>query len=162
MTFSTADLCDEYPDLVRVCEPIFLSFGAVERFSGPVETVRVHEDNVLVERALGEIASGTVLVVDGGGSLRCALLGGRLAATAATRGLAGLVINGCVRDTAELAAIEVGILALAPHPRKSRKAGEGERGVPVEFGGLRFSPGDHLYADADGVVLAPRDLLSAT
>jgi regulator of ribonuclease activity A len=118
----------------------------------------VHEDNVLVEEALGDVETGTVLVVDGGGSKRCALLGGRLGELAASRSVAGIVVYGCVRDTAELALAEVGILALAPHPRKSRKNGGGERDVTVELGGLRIPPGDYLYADLDGVVAADRRL----
>jgi len=159
MDISTADLCDEYPDATRVCEPLFRSYGGRESFGGPARTVRVHEDNVLVERALGDVEPGTVLVVDGGGSRRCALLGGRLGELAASRGLAGVVVYGCVRDTAELARADVGILALASHPRKSRKSGAGERDVTVEFGGLRLSPGDRVYADGDGVIAADRDLL---
>lgn len=159
MSISTADLCDEHPDTARVCEPLFRSYGARESFGGPVRTVRVHEDNVLVEEALGEVEPGTVLVVDGGGSRRCALLGDRLAELAASRGLAGVVVYGCVRDTAELSRTEVGILALAPHPRKSRKNGAGERDVAVEFGGLRLAPGEYLYADTDGVIVADRALL---
>lgn len=159
MSISTADLCDEHPDTTRVCEPLFRPYGARESFGGPVRTVRVHEDNVLVEEALGEVEPGTVLVVDGGGSRRCALLGDRLAELAASRGLAGVVVYGCVRDTAELSRTEVGILALAPHPRKSRKNGAGERDAAVEFGGLRLAPGEYLYADTDGVIVADRALL---
>lgn len=159
MNPGTADLCDQHPDAVRVCEPIFRSYGARESFGGPARTVRVHEDNVLVEAALGDVEPGTVLVVDGGGSRRCALLGGRLAGIAASRGIAGVIVFGCVRDTAELAGEEVGILALSPHPRRSRENGAGEREVAVEFGGVRISPGDHVYADSDGVIAADRDLL---
>lgn len=159
MSISTADLCDEHPGVARVCEPLFRSFGARASFGGPVRTVRVHEDNVLVEAALGDVEPGAVLVVDGGGSRRCALLGGRLAEMAASRGLAGVVVHGCVRDTPELSRTEVGILALAPHPRKSRKNGEGERDVAVEFGGLRIASGEYLYADPDGVIAAEGSLL---
>jgi regulator of ribonuclease activity A len=121
--------------------------------------VRVHEDNVLVEEALGDVEPGTVLVVDGGGSRRCALLGGRLAELAASRGLAAVVVYGCVRDTTELSWTDLGILALAPHPRKSRKNGEGERDVTVEFGGIRLAPGDYVYADPDGVVVTEASLV---
>lgn len=158
MSINTADLCDEHPDATRVCEPLFRSYGARESFGGPVSTVRVHEDNVLVAEALGDVAPGTVLVVDGGGSRVCALLGGRLAGMAASRGLAGVIVYGCVRDTAELAQADVGILALAPHPRKSRKNGEGERDVAVEFGGIRLSPGEYVYADQDGIIVADGSL----
>lgn len=151
----TTDLCDEFPEHVSVCEPIFGSYGAKRSFHGPVSTVRVFEDNVLVLEALEEVPSGTVLVVDGGASKRCALLGDRLAAIAAGRGLAGIVVNGCVRDSGELAEIDVGILALATHPRKSRKDGAGARDVPVSFGGVMWRPGHHAYADGDGLVVAP-------
>ena len=159
MGISTADLCDEHPEITRVCEPLFRSYGARESFAGPVRTARVHEDNVLVRRALDDVEPGSVLVVDGGGSLRCALLGDRLAEIAASRGLAGVILYGCVRDTAELARTQVGILALASNPRKSRKNGEGERDVTVKFGGARFAPGEYVYADADGVIVADRKLL---
>lgn len=154
MTFKTADICDEFPEKVSVCEPLFTSYGAATSFSGPISTVKVHEDNVLVLEALEEVPAGTVLVVDGGGSLRCALLGDKLASIAASRGLAGIVIYGCVRDSRELSEIDVGILALATHPLKSAKGGEGEREIPVEFGSVTWTPGDHVYADEDGIVLA--------
>lgn len=159
MDISTADLCDEHPEITRVCEPLFSSYGAKESFGGPIRTARVHEDNVLVRRALDDIEAGSVLVVDGGGSLRCALLGDRLAQVAASRALAGIIVYGCVRDSAGLARTEVGIFALASHPRKSRKNGEGERDVTVEFGGVRFSPGEYVYADADGVIVSGRKLV---
>ncbi len=160
MSFNTADICDEFPEMVSVCEPIFNSYGSVESFSGPISTVKVYEDNVLVREALEEVPAGSVLVVDGVGSLRCALLGDNLAAIAASRGLAGIIVNGCVRDSRELAGIDVGILALATHPLKSKKEGEGERDVPVEFGGVTWTPGHHAYADEDGIVLAAEELRS--
>lgn len=159
MSLSTADLCDDHPDATRVCEPLFRSYGVRGSFGGPVRTVRVHEDNVLVEEALGDVEPGTVLVVDGGGSRRCALLGDRLAEIAASRGLAGVILYGCVRDTAELSQTQVGILALAANPRRSRKNGEGERDVTVGFGGLRLAPSEYVYADTDGVIAADRALL---
>lgn len=121
--------------------------------------MRVHEDNVLVQESLDSVQPGTVLVVDGGGSRRCALLGGRLAEVAASRGLASVIVYGCVSDTSELTRTDVGILALAAHPRKSRKNGEGERDVALEFGGIRLTPGDYVYADSDGVIAADADLL---
>lgn len=158
MTPNTTDICDEFSDDVSVCELLFNSYGSTERFHGPISTVKVYEDNVLVLQALEDLPAGTVLVVDGGGSKRCALLGDRLASTAATRGLAGIIVNGCIRDSAELSEIEVGVLALAPHPRKSGKAGDGERDVPVEFGGVTWSPGHYVYVDEDGVVLTAERL----
>jgi regulator of ribonuclease activity A len=158
----TADLCDSFPETVQVCEPLFTSYGSVTGFDGPISTVRVYEDNVLVREALEDLAPGSVLVVDGGGSRRCALLGDLLASIAASRGLAGIIINGCVRDSRELAGIEVGVLALATSPLRSRKQGEGQRDVPVRFGGLAWVPGQYVYADEDGVVVTDGMLHDAT
>ena len=158
--FQTTDICDEFPESVTVCEPMFTSYGAKASFSGPIATVRVHEDNVLVRQALEDLPEGTVLVVDGGGSKRCALLGDKLASIAASRGLKGVIINGCVRDSRELAQIEVGILALTTHPRRSNKEGAGERDVAVEFGGVTWTPVHYLYADEDGIVLVAEELYS--
>ena len=158
----TADLCDSFPETVQVCEPMFTSYGSVTGFDGPISTVRVYEDNVLVREALEDLAPGSVLVVDGGGSRRCALLGDLLASIAASRGLAGIIINGCVRDSRELAGIEVGVLALATSPLRSRKQGEGQRDVPVRFGGLAWVPGQYVYADEDGVVVTDGMLHDAT
>lgn len=154
MLFRTTDMCDIYPDQLQVAEPILNSYGGRRRFCGPVATVRVFEDNTLVREALETLPAGTVLVVDGGGSRRCALLGDRLAAIAVQRGLAGVIVNGCVRDTAELAEMGLGVLALAACPRKSKKEGRGERGVPVQFAGITWTPGAYVYVDEDGVVLA--------
>lgn len=153
MNFQTTDICDEFPDSVSICEPMFASYGAVSSFHGPIATVRVHEDNVLVREALEDLPGGTVLVVDGGGSKRCALLGDKLASIAANRGLAGIIVNGCIRDSREISEIEVGVLALATHPLKSRKNGEGERDVPVTFGGVTWTPEHYAYADEDGIAL---------
>lgn len=152
--FQTTDICDEFPNNVSVCEPVFTSYGARRSFHGPIATVRVHEDNVLVRLALEDLPEGTVLVVDGDGSKRCALLGDRLASIAASRGLVGIIINGCIRDSREISEIEVGVLALATHPLKSGKEGAGERDVPVEFGGVTWTPDHYVYADEDGIVLA--------
>lgn len=154
----TADICDRFPESVEVCEPMFASYGSVDGFDGRVSTVKVYEDNVLVREALEDLAPASVLVVDGGGSRRCALLGDKLASIAASRGLAGIVINGCVRDSRELAEIGVGVLALASHPYRSKKEGKGERDVPVNFGGVTWTPGQYLYADNDGIVLAAEKL----
>ncbi len=154
MTFSTPDLCDQHGDAVRVAEPVFRDFGGVRRFAGPVETLRVFEDNALVRRVLEEEGGGRVLVVDGGGSVRTALLGGNLAALAARNGWSGIVVFGAVRDVAELAAARVGIKALAACPRKSAKTGSGQRGVTVSLAGVTIGPGDYLWADEDGVVVS--------
>jgi len=158
MPFATPDLCDEFGAEVRVAEPLFRDWGGVARFAGPIATLRVFEDNALVRQTLETPGDGRVLVVDGGGSLRTALVGGNLAALAHRNGWSGLVIYGCVRDSAELAATAVGVKALHAIPRKSAKEGVGERGVPVAFAGVTFAPGAWLYADGDGIVIADRRL----
>lgn len=158
MPFATPDLCDEFGAEVCVAEPLFRDFGGVERFAGPIATVRVFEDNALVRQALEMAGGGRVLVVDGGGSLRSALVGGNLATLALENGWSGLVVYGCVRDAAELASTPVGVKALHAVPRRSGKAGAGERGVPVAFAGVTFTPGAWLYADRDGIVVANRKL----
>jgi regulator of ribonuclease activity A len=157
--FTTADLCDEFGSLVRVAEPLFKDYGGLGSFCGPLATVRVFEDNVLVREALEEEGGGQVLVVDGGGSTRCALIGDKLARMAHEHGWAGIVVNGGVRDSAELAGVPVGVKALHAVPRRSGKERVGDRDVPVSFAGISFEPGEYLYADADGIVVAERALL---
>ena len=159
MAFATTDLCDQFGDELRVAAPIFRDWGGAAWFSGPIETLRICEDNALVRSTLETPGDGRVLVVDGGASLRTALLGGNLAALAHRNGWGGLVINGCVRDAAELAAVPIGIKALCTIPRRSARTGAGERGIPVTFAGVTFTPGSFLYADVDGIVVAERDLL---
>jgi regulator of ribonuclease activity A len=158
MPFATPDLCDEFGAEVRVAEPLFRDWGGVERFAGPIATLRVFEDNALVRQALEMPGGGRVLVVDGGGSLRTALVGGNLAALAYQNGWSGVVVYGCVRDAAEIASTPVGVKALHAVPRRSARAGAGERGVPVAFAGVTFAPGAWLYADRDGIVVADRKL----
>ncbi|MDA8352456.1 MAG: ribonuclease E activity regulator RraA [Firmicutes bacterium] len=154
----TADVCDQYHEELQICEPMFRSFGGKQQFSGPIATVKVFEDNVLVREALETVPEGSVLVVDGGGSKQCALMGDRLGEIAVSRGLAGVIINGCVRDSAELSQMEIGVMALAPMPLKSRKEGKGDRDIPVTFGGVNWEPGHYVYADEDGIVVSPRSL----
>jgi len=154
----TADLYDEYADQLKIAEPIFRDFGRRKVFCGEIVTVKVFEDNVLVKKILGENGSGKVLVVDGGGSLRCALLGDNLASLAKESGWDGLIIYGCIRDSAEIATIEVGVKALNTHPAKSIKKGEGDVNIPVSFSGVTFNPGEYVYADEDGVVLSTQKL----
>jgi regulator of ribonuclease activity A len=154
----TADLCDSFHRELNICEIDFRSYGGRKQFYGPIATVEVFEDNVLVRQAIETVPPGTVLIVDGGGSRRCALLGDRLAALGVSRGLAGFIIHGCVRDVAELAALDVGILALGSTPWKSRKDGSGRRDTVLRFGGVEWAPGHYVYADEDGVVIAPRQL----
>ncbi len=152
MSLATADLTDEHPGL-QVLELPLRDFGGSKAFHGPVTTLKVFEDNSLVRAAFEEPGAGRVLVVDGGGSLRCALVGDLLAELAAKNGWAGAVVYGAIRDSAPIVGIAIGLKALATHPRKSVKRGEGQRDIPVSFGGLTIRPGDYLYADADGVVV---------
>ena len=159
MHFKTADLCDQFAAELQIAEPVFRSFGRRRSFFGPVSTIECFEDNSRVREAVGEPGDGRVLVVDGGGSRRCALLGDMLAKQAADNGWAGVVINGCVRDAAELAGFELGVLALAAMPRRSDKQGRGLRNVIVEIAGARIHPGDFVYADEDGMIVARRALV---
>ncbi len=154
MTFKTTDLCDSHAERLQVAEPIFSDFGGTLSFCGPVSTGRCFEDNSLVRAAFETPGEGRVLVVDDGGSLRCALIGDRLAALAADHGWAGAIVYGCTRDCADIAHIAFGLKAFATHPRRSRKRGEGERDVPVSFAGVTISPGQHVYADEDGIVIS--------
>jgi regulator of ribonuclease activity A len=160
--FSTCDLCDAHKGdatgSFRVLPPVFQRFGAVVAFMGQVSTVKCHEDNSEVKAALESPGAGRVLVVDGGGSLRRALVGGNIAAAAARNGWAGIVVDGCVRDLAELNATAVGIRALALMPLPTERRGQGQRDLPVFIHGVRIEPGDWLYADADGIVVSARAL----
>ena len=158
VTKATTDLCDAHGDAVEACEPVFHSYGGKRAFSGPVSTVRCFEDNSRVKEAVESEGHGRVLVVDGGGSRRCALFGGNLGLAAVRNGWAGIVIHGYIRDSAELNALDLGIRALGTMPLRSEKRGEGSRDVPVRFAGASFRPGDHVYADEDGVVVARRSL----
>jgi len=158
MTFSTPDICDEFPGRVQALEPLFKDFGGKRKFHGEVVTVKCHEDNSLVKRTLATAGGGKVLVVDGGGSLRCALLGDMLGALAIENGWQGVLVNGCVRDVEILRDMELGVRALESHPQKSEKRGEGEFNVIVRFAGVSFEPGEYLYADENGMVLARQKL----
>ncbi|MEH7121651.1 ribonuclease E activity regulator RraA [Bacillus sp. JJ1773] len=159
MMKKTADLCDKYGKELEVCQQEFRSFGKKKQFYGPISTVRVFEDNVLVRQSLETIPEGNVLVVDGGGSKRCALVGDMLGEIAVNRKLAGIIINGCVRDAAELAKLDIGILALGSNPLRSKKDGKGEIDIIVTFGGIDWNPGDYIYADEDGIVLSSKELI---
>lgn len=149
---STADLLDEHGDGAAVCLIQFRSYGAPV-FSGSIATVRALEDNALVRRSVSEPGNGRVLVVDGGGSMRCALMGDNIAAIAQENGWEGVVINGCIRDSAALDELGLGVKALGSNPRPSRKEGAGAVDLPVSFGGIAFMPGGHLHADRDGVIV---------
>lgn len=160
--FSTCDFCDAHKadtsGAFRVLPPVFNHYGGVAAFAGLVTTVKCSEDNTQVKAAVESPGEGRVLVVDGGASLRRALVGGNLAAAAARNGWAGIVVDGCVRDVAELAAAAVGIRALALMPLPTERRGEGQRDVGVQIQGVWVQPGDWLYADADGIVVSTRPL----
>jgi regulator of ribonuclease activity A len=158
MKFVLPDLCDQYGDSLRVLSPMLKNFGGNNCFHGKISTIKCHEDNSFVADAVREEGDGSVLVVDGGGSLRCALLGDNLAAIAASNSWAGIVVFGCVRDVVALKDISIGIQAIAPHPMKSVKRQVGLRDVEVSFGGVSFIPGQYVYADDNGVIVSEDEL----
>lgn len=158
MDIKTADLCDQFAAEVLIADPIFLRYGGRAAFGGPLATLKVYEDNTLVREVLSTSGQGQVLVIDGGGSLRCALVGDQLAQLAYDNGWAGIVVYGCIRDARAIAAIDIGVRALNTHPRKSVKRGEGQRQIPLTFAGITFIPGHYLYADEDGMIVAARPL----
>jgi regulator of ribonuclease activity A len=149
---STAGLLDEHPS-AAVCALAFRQFGGVASLDGTIATVRCFEDNVLVRQRVSEPGDGRVLVVDGSGSLRVALVGDNIASIAQDNGWAGLIIHGCVRDSAALRELPIGIKALGTHPKPSGKAGDGELDVPVTFGAVTFHPGARVASDDDGIVV---------
>ncbi len=155
---STPDLCDEYPHDVLVLDPVFKDYGGKTAFFGPAVTIKCFEDNSVVKALLDEPGYGRVIVMDGGGSLRRAILGDMLAANAVKNGWAGLLINGCIRDCDEIAALPLGVKALNTHPIKTDKRGVGDLDVPVTFAGHTINSGDWVYADRNGVVISRREL----
>lgn len=159
MTFLTTDLYDAHEGRVQVMEPGLRHFGGRTRFAGQAVTLKLYEDNSLVREVLGTPGQGKVLVVDGGGSLRCALLGDQIAELAVKNGWEGVLIHGCVRDSVALAALPLGVYALASNPRKSVKRGEGQRGLTLSFAAVSIQPGDWLYVDEDGVLISAQPLL---
>jgi regulator of ribonuclease activity A len=158
MSFTTPDICDEYQPEIQVVDPLFTEYGGREKFAGEMVTVKCFEDNSLVKQALSGEGNGKVLVVDGGGSLRCALLGDLLGAMAAENGWQGVLVNGCVRDVEILQDIDIGVRALNSHPQKSTKHNVGQFNIPLRFAGVAFEPGEYLYADKNGIVVASRNL----
>jgi len=154
-TYATTDLCDAHAD-IQVCDPVFQAFGGSPSFSGQIATLKIFEDNTLIKQAVESSGEGRVLVVDGGGSTRCGLVGGNLAVAAVQNGWAGIVVYGCIRDTGELAEQPLGVRALAAFPRKSQRGlHSGQAGIPVIFAGVVFREGEWLAADADGIVVLP-------
>lgn len=163
MSFKTPDLCDQYEaelgKTVRVVAPMFQRYGGRAAFCGEIVTLKIFEDNTLVREIFNEPGTGKVLVIDGGGSLRCALVGDQLAILAAKNGWEGVVVYGCIRDSGDINGIDIGVRALSTHPQKTVKKGIGDRNLAVTFGGVTFNPGEHLYADEDGVLVSSKPLI---
>ncbi|MDA0791423.1 MAG: ribonuclease E activity regulator RraA [Proteobacteria bacterium] len=158
MAYVLPDLCDDHPDLVTVAEPVFTSFGARDSFGGRIATIKCHEDNSLVAERVTEPGQGRVLIVDGGGSLRCGLLGDNLAKQAAENGWEGIVIYGCIRDVEIINVLPLAVKALAIHPMKSVKRGVGLIDEDVHFAGVTFRTGEYAYGDSNGLLVSPRAL----
>ena len=156
MPFHTADLCDQYSNLehFQIVEPIFKVFGAKTAFSGQITTLKVFEDNTLIRDKLQQTVKNRVLVVDGGGSNRCALMGSDLAELACNNGWQGVVVYGCIRDSIAINSLAIGIRALHTHPLKSRKRGLGDQDILITFAGVNFKKDHFLYADADGIIVS--------
>ncbi|KAF9598010.1 hypothetical protein IFM89_023582 [Coptis chinensis] len=160
---ATAEVCDSNAPLLlngdlRVLQPIFQIYGQSRAFFGPIVTLKVFEDNVLVRELLETRGEGRVLVIDGGGSMRCALVGGNLGQLAQTMGWAGIVVNGCIRDVDEINVCDIGVRALASHPLKSSKKRTGEVHGPIHIGGAMIRDGEWLYADSDGILVSKSEL----
>ena len=159
MQFLTTDLCDAHPDAVRVVEPLFTNYGSKICFGGEIVTIKCHEDNSLVKDNAGKPGPGKVLVVDGGGSMRRALLGDIIAANARKNGWEGIIIYGCIRDVDAIRALDLGVQALGVIPLRTEKRGIGDLNVPVTFGGVTFQPGEFVYADNNGIIVSAEPLL---
>jgi regulator of ribonuclease activity A len=157
--FKTADLCDEFATELQIAEPVLRDFGGRVEFRGLIVTIKVDDDNTSVRALLETPGDGRVLVIDNGGSLRCALVGDQLGELACRNAWTGIIVNGCIRDSVELGRLPIGIKALAAMPLRSNKRAPGQLDQPVQFAGVTFSPGHYLYADADGMVVASRPLL---
>jgi regulator of ribonuclease activity A len=162
MDYLTTDLCDAHEARVRVVEPMFGSFGGKPAFHGQIATLKLFEDNSLVRKAVESPGQGRVLVIDGGGSLRRALVGDQLAALAVKNGWAGIVVYGCIRDSRAIGEMDIGVFALDTHPMKTVKKNVGEADITVTFGGVSFVPGEWLYADEDGVIVSTNELTLPT
>ena len=154
MEYLTTDLCDAHEDKIRVVEPMFNSFGGKAAFFGQIATLKLFEDNSLVRKAVESAGNGRVLVIDGGGSLRRALVGDQLAALAVKNSWAGIIVYGCIRDSRAIGEMDIGVFALDTHPMKTLKKNVGEADIAVTFGGVTFVPGEWLYADEDGVIVS--------
>ena len=153
MNIQTADLCDAHEDKLAVVAPMFASYGGRPSFGGPIATLKIFEDNSFVRKALESAGNGRVLVIDGGASMRCALVGDQLAELAVKNGWAGILVSKAIGE------MDLGVFALGTHPRKTVKRNVGEVDIPVSFGGVTFAPGHYVYADEDGVVVSAQPLV---
>lgn len=158
MSFVTPDLCDENPEIISVVSPMFTNYGGHKAFFGEMVTVKCFEDNSVVKEQANEAGKGRVMVVDGGGSTRCALLGDLIAEKACENGWAGFVIYGCIRDVDAIAELNLGVQALNSIPIKSVRKGRGDLNIDITFGGVTFKPGHFIYADNNGVIVSPEAL----
>ena len=160
MTFQTAELCDRFSaqENFQIAEPIFKQYGSLRRFSGQISTLKVFEDYDLIQSTLEQLGHGRVLVVDGGGSRRCALFGDTLAALAVANGWQGLIIYGCIRGSEQIDQLPLGVMALNTHPLRSRKHAPGDADILITFAGVNFKKDHYLYADCDGIIVAETKL----
>jgi regulator of ribonuclease activity A len=158
MEYNTSQLCDIYQDQVDVVEPMFSTFGGRPSFGGLVTTIKCFEANGIIRQIVKESGIGRVLLIDGGGSLRRALIDADIAATAADNGWEGIICYGSVREVDALADLDIGIQALASIPVGADDEEIGDSELPVNFGGVTFLPEDHIYADTTGVILSPEPL----
>jgi len=158
-SFAIADLYDAHADKLSVVEPMFNDYGGERTFSGPISTVKAFEDNTFVRAALEEAGNGRVLVVDAGGSMRCAMVGDNLVQLGIDNGWAGIIVYGCIRDSLPIGEMALGVKAMNTNPVKSLKQDRGDRDIAVTFGGVTFTPGEFVYADPDGVAVSRANLL---
>ena len=160
MNFSTADLFDDFEDQLQSCELSFQNFGGIKSFFGQISTIRCHEDNSLIRQTLSERGQGRVLVIDGAGSLRKALVGDMIAELARSNGWSGIVVHGAIRDSVAIGNLQIGLKALSTNPRKSSKTGSGFQKIPLQFGNICFTPNHWIYCDYDGIAVSPINLFA--
>ncbi len=159
MNISTPDLCDAYPDLVRIADPIFRNYGGKSSFGGEIVTIKCFEDNSRVKESAGTNGEGKVMVIDGGGSLNKALLGDLIAEAALNNEWEGFIIFGCIRDVEPINSMKIGVKALNSIPLKTQRKGIGEINIPITFGGVTFNPGEFVYSDKTGIIVSVEPLI---
>ena len=158
MNETTCDVSDKLHPDVQYLEPVYKIYGAKTSFSGRIVTIKCYEDNSLVEEALKANGKDSVLVIDAGGSMNCAMLGDKRAADAIKNEWEGIIVHGLIRDSVAINGMELGIRALGVYPLKSIKNGVGDNNLIVNFSGVTFTPGEYLYADEDGVIVVKEKL----